>query len=63
VLTLPQRGALLTISGPWCGVCTVRWGFPKASVNAFGGICNHLHVYSIWTRAIVSHRMLKRGYS
>jgi len=27
LLTLPQRSALLTISGPWCGVCTVQWLF------------------------------------
>jgi len=35
VLTLPQRGALLTISGPWCGVYTVQWGFPEGICKRF----------------------------
>jgi len=35
VLSLPQRGALLTISGPWCGVYTVQWGFPEGNYKRF----------------------------
>ena len=34
--TLPQRGALLTLSGPWCGVYTVQWGFPEGIWKRFG---------------------------
>jgi len=41
VLTLPKRCALLTISGLLCENSGVS---PKAFVNAFGGICNRLHV-------------------
>jgi len=35
VLTLPQTGELLTISGPWCGVYTAQWQFPEGICKSF----------------------------
>jgi len=35
LLTLPQRGALLTVSGAWRGVYTVQWGFPEGICKRF----------------------------
>jgi len=30
-----RAGALLTISGPWCGVYNVQWGFPEGICTRF----------------------------
>jgi len=47
-----------TRCGPFLGFLveySINRGSTKAFVNGLGGICNHLHVKSLWTTAIVSH--------